>query len=137
MQHAAPTSTTASWMRPALLALSASSILLGLWMVVAPGSFFDAIADFGPRNDHFLRDVASYYLAAGIALAIAAGRPSWRAPVLALVTLQYGFHALNHLLDIGDADPSWVGPFDAVLLIATFGLLAVVLRAALREEERT
>lgn len=124
-------------MRPALLALAASSILLGLWQVLAPGSFFDAIADFGPRNDHDLRDVASFYLAAGIALAIAAGRPSWRAPVLALVTLQYGIHALNHLLDVGDADPSWIGPLDAALLIATTGLLAVLLRAALRDEERT
>jgi hypothetical protein len=136
MQHAAPSSSTSSWMRPALLALAASSILLGLWQVLAPGSFFDAIADFGPRNDHDLRDVASYYLAAGIALAIAAGRPSWRAPVLALVTLQYGIHALNHLLDVGDADPSWIGPFDAVLLIGTTGFLAVLLRAALRDEER-
>jgi hypothetical protein len=123
-------------MRPALLALAASSIVLGLWQVLATGSFFDAVADFGPRNDHDLRDVASFYLAAGIALAIAAGRPSWRAPVLALVTLQYGFHALNHLLDVGDADPSWIGPFDAALLIATTGLLAVLLRAALRDEER-
>ena len=47
---------------------------------------------------------------------LAARRPSWRAPALALVGLQYALHALNHLLDVGDADPSWVGPFDLVSL---------------------
>ena len=122
-------------MRPALLALAASSLALGLFIVVAPGAFFDAIADFGPRNDHDLRDNAAFYLAAAAGLAVAAGRPSWRAPVLALVTLQYGIHALNHLLDIGDAEPSWIGPLDAALLLGGTALLALMFRAALRDEE--
>jgi hypothetical protein len=121
-------------MRPALLAFAAASLVQGLILALAPGAFYDAIAGFGPRNDHFLRDNAAFYLAAAPALAIAAGRPSWRAPVLALVTLQFVLHALNHLADIGDADPSWVGPFDFASLLLVAVVLGMMLRTALHEE---
>jgi hypothetical protein len=123
-------------MRPALLAFAAASLAQGLILALAPGAFYDAIANFGARNDHDLRDMAAFYLAAAPALAIAANRASWRAPVLALVALQYAIHALNHLLDVGDADPSWVGPFDAAALIAAAIVLGLLLRAALRDEDR-
>jgi hypothetical protein len=103
-------------------ALAGVQLVIGLSQAVAPGRFYDAIANFGARSDHTIRDVASYYLASAIALALAARRPSWRAPVLAVVGLQYALHALNHLLDVGKADPSWVGPFDFVSL-AVGGLL--------------
>jgi len=126
---------TASWMRPALLAFAAASLVQGLVLALAPGAFYDAIAGFGARNDHFLRDNAAFYLAAAPALAVAAGRPSWRAPVLALVALQFALHALNHLLDIGDADPSWVGPFDFASLLVVAAVLGIMLRTALREED--
>lgn len=135
MQHAASSPTSrATWMRPALLAFAAASLAQGLLLVLAPGAFYDAIADFGPRNDHDLRDMAAFYLASAPVLAIAAGRPSWRAPVLALVTLQYALHALNHLLDAGNGDPAWVGPFDAMSLAAAAFVLALMLRTALRAE---
>lgn len=118
----------------ALWALAAVQATIGLVQIVAPGWFYDQIANFGQRSDHTLRDVATYYLASAIALAAAAKRPSWRAPVLLLVLLQYVFHAVNHLADIGDADPSWVGPADAITLIAVSGLLLWCLRAARRDE---
>jgi hypothetical protein len=103
-------------------ALAGVQLAIGLSQAVAPGRFYDAIANFGARSDHTLRDVASYYLASAIALAVAARRPAWRAPVLAVVGLQFALHALNHLLDVGNAHPSWVGPFDLASL-AVGGLL--------------
>jgi hypothetical protein len=119
---------------PALIAgiwaLAGVQLLIGLSLAAAPGRFYDAIANFGARSDHTLRDVASYYLASAAALAIAARRPSWRAPVLAVVGLQYVLHALNHLLDVGDADPSWVGPFDLVSLAAGALLIGWLYREA-------
>jgi membrane-associated PAP2 superfamily phosphatase len=111
--------------RVALLwALAAGQLLLGLWLALAPGAFHAALADFGPRNDHDLRDMAALYLALAAVLAVAARRPSWRVPVLALAALQYALHTVNHLVDIGRADPAWVGPFDAVTLGATAAAFA-------------
>lgn len=124
----APMPSTA--LRPVLWTLAGGQLVLGLWLAIAPGTFHSALADFGARDDHGLRDVATFYLAAGIALAIAAARPSWRVPVLALCALQYAFHVVNHLIDIGDAHPGWVGPFDALSLAATGAVFLVALRAA-------
>jgi hypothetical protein len=136
MQHLAPSSSAAreSAMRAGLLALAVTNLVLGLWLAFAPGTFYDALANFGPRGDHFLRDNAMFYLAAAPLLALSVGRPSWRAPILALVGLQYGLHAINHLVDIGDADPSWVGPFDFVTLALGAVLIFVMLAAALRDD---
>ena len=138
MQHLASSpAARASALRAGLLALAAVQLVQGLLLAFAPGAFYDAVANFGARNDHDLRDMAAFYLASAAILALAVSRPSWRAPVLAVVGLQYGLHALNHLLDAGKADPSWVGPFDAVSLLAGTALIAVLLRTALRPEERS
>ena len=125
----------ASGLRAGLLALAATQLVLGLWLALAPGAFYDALAGFGARNDHFLRDNATYYLASAPVLAVAAYRASWRAPVLALVGLQYALHALNHLVDVGGSDPSWVGPFDLVSLVVVTVVMGVMFRASLRDEE--
>jgi Domain of unknown function (DUF4345) len=117
-------------LRQTLVFLGATQLALGAFQAIAPGAFFDAIADFGSRNDHYLRDVSTLYLALGISLLLAATRPTWRVPVLAFATIQYALHALNHLIDIGEADPGWVGPFDFVSLALFAVLLAYVMRNA-------
>jgi hypothetical protein len=40
---------------------------------------------------------------------VAVRRREWRGPVLVLVLLQNVLHALNHLLDVGEADPRGSG----------------------------
>jgi hypothetical protein len=115
-------------LRPILIALGVGQLGLGALMAIAPGTFFDTVADFGVRNDHYLRDVATFYLAFGIVLLVAADRPAWRVPTLAFGALQYGLHALNHLLDIGKADPGWVGPFDFITLAAVAAIFLFALR---------
>jgi len=117
-------------LRRLLAFLGATQLALGAFQAIAPGVFFDAVADFGSRNDHYLRDVSTLYLALGISLLLAASRPAWRIPVLAFATIQYALHALNHLIDIGEADPGWVGPFDFVALALFAALLAYVMRDA-------
>lgn len=123
------------WVRarmPAIMVgFGVSQIGLGLWMAISPESFFDVLGGFGPENPHYVRDVSTVYLALGVALLVGARRPAWRAPVLLVASLQYGIHSLNHLVDIGDAEPSWVGPLNAVTLVATaalFSYLFVVAR---------
>jgi hypothetical protein len=125
----------ASAMRAGLWALAATQLVLGLWLALAPGAFYDTLAGFGARNDHFLRDNASYYLASAPVLAIGATRAAWRAPVLALVGLQYALHAINHLVDVSESDPSWIGPFDLVSLAVAAVAMGVMFRSALRDEE--
>ena len=123
-------------MRAGLLALAAVQLITGLALALTPGAFYDAIADFGPRNEHDLRDMAAFYVASAVVLGVAAQRPSWRAPALALVGLQFALHAVNHLVDVGDADPSWVGPFDLIALVAGALLIWALFRAAERDDAR-
>jgi len=92
----------------------------GLWMLTAPGSFFDVIGPFGARNDHYIRDAATWSLALAVVLLFAAARGGHgaRALVLLFAGLQAAMHTINHVADVSDADPGWVGVFDAVSLAA-------------------
>src|SRR5688572_17042611 len=116
-------------------ALAAYELVLGLWMLLAPRSFYDTIGPFGPYNRHYVLDTSTWQLAFGGALAVAVRRPSWRVPLLGFAVAQFGLHALNHIADIGEADPRWVGVFDAVALSLSAVLLAGLFVGAQRREE--
>jgi len=112
---------------------AAYHLLLGLFMAIAPHAFFTAIGPFGARNDHYVRDVATYNLAFGVGFAVALRRPSWRVPVVALATIQFALHSANHLADIGAAHPTWTGYSDFFSLAAATALLGWLWRAAAKE----
>jgi hypothetical protein len=123
-------------LRPLLLLAGAYHLLLGVFMVAAPRTFFDEIAAYGPYNDHYIRDNASIYLAMGVMLLLAAARRSWQVPVLFFCLVQYGFHILNHVWDVSDADPSWLGPMNlVVLLLIGAGLWWLWRQAGTQERE--
>lgn len=103
-------------MRPLLLALAAIHLVLAGWMTLAPDSFTADVAGYPPQEPHFLGDLATWTAALGIAFAIAAWRPAWRAPVFGLAAIQYALHTVNHIWDIGETDPAATGPVNAVLL---------------------
>lgn len=103
---------------------------LGLFMAVSPHGFYTAVGPFEAFNQHYIRDVSTFYAALGFGLAVAWRRPSWRVPALAMTTVQYALHSVNHLLDIGKAHPAWIGYFDFFSLAAATLLLAWLLRAA-------
>jgi hypothetical protein len=115
-------------MRLILIAFALGQLLLGLLLWLAPGFFFDEIGPYPPRNDHYMADLATFYLALGAVALVAVRRPSWRVPVLAVALVHYTLHSLNHLIDIGDADPSWLGPANFVSLLLTALLLGWMLR---------
>jgi hypothetical protein len=104
----------------------------GALMAAAPGTFFAEIGPFGVQNDHYIRDLATFYIALGAGLLVAVRRRSWRVPVLALLALQFALHAVNHLIDIDDADPSWLGVADFVALVVGAVLLLGLLKLASR-----
>jgi uncharacterized protein DUF6790 len=117
-----------------LVVFGVSQLLLGLVMVVAPGTFFEHVGPYGTRNDHYLADVATFYLALGAVALLAARRRSWRVPVLAFATLQYALHSVNHLVDVGEADPRWLGPANLASLVATTVLLGWLVSLAARSD---
>jgi len=117
-----------TWLR----VLGAYHLALGALQALAPGTFFESFAGYGTRNDHYIRDVSTFYLALGGVLLLAAARPAWRGPVLFFAALQYVLHAVNHLVDIGESDPGWVGPFNFVAVLALAGVLGYLLHSAPR-----
>ena len=82
---------------------------LSIFMLIAPGTFFDKVAPIGGRNDHYIRDGATFQLALGILALIAAARREVRLAAVIVIGLQFSLHALNHLIDIDEADPRWLG----------------------------
>lgn len=121
-------------LRGGLVVFAAYHLAIAVWMAVSPHTFYVRVGPFGVANDHYVRDVATFTAAIGVALAIAVRRPSWRVPVLALTTVQFALHSINHLVDIGKSHPAWNGPADfASLMLATLAL-AWLLREAARAQ---
>ena len=113
-----------------LLALfGAVQLLLGLLLWITPGFFLDEIGPYGLRNDHYMGDLATWYLALGAVALVAVRRVGWRVPVLALALAQNFLHALNHLIDVGEAHPKWLGPVNLISLVLTTVLLAWMLNS--------
>jgi hypothetical protein len=111
-------------LRTLLIVLALAQLAVGGWMMFATHSSGETIAPFDGFNEHDLRDFATFYLALGLVLLVAATRPGWRFPILVFATLEYGFHALNHAIDVNNSDPSWLGPVELAALAAATTLLA-------------
>ena len=48
-------------LRPVLADVGGYHLLIGAVMVIAPRRFFDEIANYGAYNDHYIRDIATFY----------------------------------------------------------------------------
>jgi hypothetical protein len=121
--------------RAAFSALAVLHLALGGWMVISPHSFFTSLGAFAPYNPHYERDAATFILAFAFGSAVAVRRPAWRVPVLAVITVQYALHALNHLHDAGRAANSWAGPVDVVTLALAGAQFAALLWLLTRRAE--
>lgn len=100
-----------------LLRLSGALLMLTVLLMLAnPGFFHQEWAGFGPFNPHFIRDAATFGVPMAAALWLAAGKRSWRRPVLGLGLLQNGLHIVNHIVDVGASSPGWQGPVNLALL---------------------
>jgi hypothetical protein len=122
-------------MKVLLAVFGSVQLVLGLLLWLTPGFFFDEIGPYGVRNDHSLGDLATWYIALGAATLVAVRDARWRVPVLAVALLQNTLHVVNHAIDVGNADPEWLGPANLVSLALTSLLLAWMLKVA-REPAR-
>jgi len=109
------------------LGLTVIHLGIGIWMFASPHSFFLTVGAFDSYNRHYERDTATFYLAFALGSWIAASRPGWRLPVLALITVQYALHTINHAIDVNNANNAWAGPFDVIsLALATVQFAALL-----------
>jgi len=114
-------------LRTILMVAAVYHLLLGAFMFFAPGAFYDSLGKFPPKNTHYIKDVSTFYIALGVLFYISVRRRSWRTPVLVFAALEYAIHAINHLVDVGDASSDLTGWFDffsLALLALIFAALA-------------
>ena len=119
-------------MKLVLAVFAALELLTGALLWLTPGFFHREVGPFGPRNDHYMGDLATWYLALGALALVAVRWRAWRGPVLVLALLQNTLHAFNHLLDAGEAYPAWLGPATLISLVLLSGLVALMLNATRR-----
>ncbi len=107
------------FMRILLIVFAAAQLVLGLLLWLAPGFFYDEIGPYGAAQRP-LHGATSPPCTSRSAppRSWPCGARRWRVPVLALALIQYALHSLNHLIDIGESDPAWLGPANFVVAAA-------------------
>lgn len=128
---------TQTWRYPevVLAVFGVYSVGLGLFMLLAPGTFYDTLGAFGVRNDHYILDNASFELPLGLMMLAALRWPRWRVPALAFATGHWALHSVSHLIDTNHAAGTWVGWLEAAGLVVTTVLLAIALRASMSDDK--
>jgi hypothetical protein len=119
-------------LKAVLVVVAIYHVATGLLALVVPDTFFDDIGHYGLENSHYVGDVGAFMLAFGVAVGIAVVRPAWRAPILWLGALWYGFHAINHAFDTGEAKSEGRGWGDAVAIALGAAISAWLARVSER-----
>lgn len=120
-----------SWLRAGLLLLASAPLVVGLWALLVPPSFYDDfplpgrgwVSTLGPYNEHLVRDAGALNLALGVLLATAAvllERRLVRASLIAWLVYAVP-HFAFHLTTL-DAFP----PFDNLANVGVLGLAVLL-----------
>ena len=115
------------------IAVGAAMVVLGLWAMIAPRSFFERVALFEPFNQHFLQDVGAFQIGLGATLLLAGLLQRLTAVTVALVGVGIGaaLHAISHVvgIDLG-GQPATDIPLFALVAVALLWAGAVSWRRA-------
>jgi len=114
--------------------IAAGNLANAVWMLAAPRHWYETIpgaADFGPYNEHFVRDIGCIYLTTALALTWALVSIRHRFVLLAVVTVFHVAHAMLHVFDTAgghvSADHWWLDL--PTIYLPALALLAVTLSA--------
>lgn len=76
-----------------------SLVLLGLWAMAGPRSFFDALATFEPYNRHLIQDIGAFQIGLGAVLLLAvADRGGARLDAMSVALLGVGVGMVAHVV---------------------------------------
>lgn len=86
-----------------LLLFGLGNVGNALWMLVSPMSWYlkvpASVPDFGPLNEHFVRDLGAMFLVAGTLLLYSAFVGSWRKSAVVFNLGWYAVHSFIHIYD--------------------------------------
>lgn len=119
----------ARWVRGVTLAGAAGFLVLGIWALVSPRTFFTGLATFEPYNRHLIHDLGAFQAGLGVVLALAAFPERIDGLGAALLGVGTGaaLHVVSHLLDL-DLGGSPATDVPALSLLALALLAAGVTR---------
>ncbi|ODQ84690.1 hypothetical protein [Mycolicibacterium holsaticum] len=126
-----PARNTVGFVEVTLVVFGLYSLAIGLFMMFAPGAFFDTLGTFGIRNDHYIFDNATFEVPQGLMLLAALRWRTWRVPALAFATLHWALHTISHVVDPHHGAGDWIGWLEAGGLAVTTVILAIALRASI------
>ncbi len=117
-----------------LLLLALINTVNAASMLVDPSRWYQevpaAVPDFGPYNEHFVRDLGCAFLTVTFVLVWAALRPAVRFPLVATAAFFLVGHAVLHVYDTArgfvDADHWWIdfpGVYLPALVLAAMTIL--------------
>ena len=79
------------------------NLINGVWMLASPVDWYytlpAGVPDFGPLNEHFIRDIGCIFTLLGAGLIGSAFRPAWRVAACGAAAGFSVLHALVHVLD--------------------------------------
>ena len=71
----------------------------GLWALISPHGFYEAVAQYPPYNEHLLHDIGAFNLGLGAALLLATRLRDGLVVALAANTVAAIAHATSHVMD--------------------------------------
>lgn len=115
------TRTTSTIPRVVALVVGVFLLAVGGWAMIAPRTFFEAVALFEPYNQHFLQDIGAFQIGLGAVLLIPARRTVTDGLAVALLGAGIGnaAHTVSHVIgiELGGRPGSDI-PLFAVLTVA-------------------
>jgi hypothetical protein len=122
--HASGTRSSALKLRiPRAVAILSglSFVALGVWAMINPRSFFDALARFEPYNQHFLQDIGAFQGGLGAVLLLAGvpARPDALAVALVGVGVGAALHTVSHIIgfELGGRPQTDIPTFAAMAIL--------------------
>jgi hypothetical protein len=101
-------------------------VVVGVWILFGPHSFYDQLAVFRPYNRHFLHDAGAFQVGLGVAVLLALRWSDALVVTLGAVAVGSWLHVASHVVDrhIGGRPATDIPGLAALAALATIGAIA-------------